>query len=112
MLAVKSKNEVAQELATFHAEVEQSVVRVIRLRTNCEDDPNEPIKLLELNRNTIASGIVPVYFGPSDEVPYPSVVVEVTESEFVNVERQSLKLPEGWRIGEVLYPTPNGELGA
>lgn len=112
MIAVKSKNDVAQELASFHAEVEQSVVKVIRLRTNREDDPSEPIKLLELNRNTIQSGIVPVYFGPSDEVPFPSVVVEVTETEFGNVERQTLKLPEGWRLGEILFPTPIGELGA
>ena len=112
MIAVKSKNEVAQELASFHAEVEQSVVKVIRLRTDQEDDPNEPIKLLELNRNTIPSGIVPVYFGPSDEIPFPSVVVEVTESEFGKVEQQTLMLPNGWRLGEVLYPASNGELGA
>ena len=109
MIAMKTKNEVARELASFHADVEQSVVKVVRLRTNCEDDPSEPIKLLELNRNTIPSGIVPVYFGPSDDVPFPSVVVEVTESEFDNVERLTLKLPEGWWLGEVLYPATNGE---
>ena len=42
--------------------------------------PNEPIKLLEVNENTVPAGIMPIQFGPSPAsgLNYPTIIVEVT----------------------------------
>ena len=47
----------------------------------------EPIKLLEVNENTVAAGVMPLYFGPAPAsgIPYPSVIVEVTGEHSVMV---------------------------
>lgn len=100
---MKSKDQAARELATSHSRLEPSVQRIVRLVSETEDAPDEPIKLLELNAQTVSSGIVPVFFGPSRDVPYSSVIVEVTESEYQQVEAQKLKLPSGWHPADVLF---------
>ncbi len=104
-----TKDEVARALAKAHAASEESVTKILRLVSTAEGDPSEPIKLLELNTQTVPTGIMPVFFGPSGTVPFPSVVVEVTDEEFAQVERQELKLPEGWQPGELLFQRRNGQ---
>ena len=108
-MIVPEKDIAARALATIHGDTEESILKVVRLRGDREGDPNEPIKLLELNRNTVPSGIVPIFFGPSGELPFSSVVVELTEPEFERVERRELSLPDNWRLGEVLFSRPNGK---
>jgi hypothetical protein len=78
-------------------------VKVARLVSDREDEPDEPVKLLELNTDTLPTGIVPVYFGPSGEIPFPSLVIEVTESEYRQIETRELSLPGGWRPAETLF---------
>lgn len=66
----------------------------------------EPIKLLEVNENTIASGILPLSFGPATAYGnYPSVILEVTREEFDKIKSNELKLPHCWKIGEMI-PKP------
>jgi len=66
--------------------------------------PDTPIKLLEVNTNTFASGVMPVYFGPvrASGILYPSVIVEVTPDEFERIRSHQLSLPNGWMIAEEL----------
>jgi hypothetical protein len=100
---MKTKDQVARELAMAHSSIEPSVAKIVRLISDREDQADEPIKLLELNLDTIPSGIVPVFFGPSDEIPFPSVVVEVTQKEFAEVETHKILLPDGWKQADVLF---------
>jgi hypothetical protein len=57
------------------------------------------IRLLEINPDTFATGVVQsFYFPPSDEIPYPLVLAEVTPDEWQKVLLDEIPLPEGWSI--------------
>lgn len=93
-------------LADAHRKVEPGISRIIRVVSDREQDANEPVKLLEVNPDTSPSGIFPIAFSADPpKVPFPSVVIEVTEGEFEEIQALSLLLPDGWRLGESLYPT-------
>ncbi|HEY7118345.1 MAG TPA: hypothetical protein VH475_17280 [Tepidisphaeraceae bacterium] len=98
-----TKDAVAQRLAQAHFEVEPGIVRIVRLLApeGHENDPAEPIKLLEVNQNTTAHGIIPVHFGPhsASGICYPSMIVEVTPKEFEQIRQDPTRLPNEWRLG-------------
>lgn len=104
-----SKESVAEALAEAHFAVEPGLLRVIRLLAadQQESDPKEPIKLLEINRNTTADGILPVYFGPHEAsgIVFPSVIVEVTPKEFDRILADPSSLPNRWQLGRE-FPGP------
>jgi hypothetical protein len=106
----EDKEAVAKELAKKHYQAEAGIQKIIRLTGSAEAEvrPVEPIKLLEVNANTVPSGVLPVGFGPSPAsgVPYPSVIVEVSPEEFSKIETQELKLPKGWLLGEEVPKPP------
>jgi hypothetical protein len=104
----KTKDDVARALAEEHVSWEDSIQRIVRLRSANEDDADEPIKLLEVNSLTAPAGIVPVSLGPSEDAPFPLVVIEVTEDEFARVRGGELALPPGWTVAETLY-SANGQ---
>jgi len=60
------------------------------------------VKLRRMNENTVASGIMPIQFGPSPAsgLHYPSVIVEVTPDEFQKIENDEPRLPHGWTVGD------------
>lgn len=98
------KNEIARILAEAHREIEPTITRIVQLVSPREDDAREPVKLLEVNPATTASGILPIAFSPAPpSVPYPSIVVEVTEQEYTEILGGRLGLPNGWRLGKTLY---------
>jgi hypothetical protein len=100
------KSKIARALAEAHRKVEPGIRRIIRVVADREDDSAEPVKLLEVNPETPQAGIVPIAFGADPpEVPFPSVIIEVTESELEDIRSGSLPLPNGWRLEDTLYPT-------
>lgn len=110
------RNEAAKKLAEAHFEIEDGISQIFRItqQVDVEVTPSEPIKLLEVNANTVPSGIMPIGFGPALAigVPYPSVILEVTPEEFNSINAHQLLLPPGWEIGpEIQRPltrVPNG----
>jgi hypothetical protein len=107
----RSKQAVAQRLAEAHYAVEPGIERIIQLLASPERevDPREPIKLLEVNPNTTASGIHPLFFGPhaAGGIFYPSVIVEVTPAEYEQIQRDADLLPNEWRLGhDFARPAP------
>ena len=102
------KNEVARRLAESHYRTDVSTVCIYRLESDPqrEASPDEPIKLLEVNEATIASGILPLQFDahPERGIDYPCVIVEVTPEEYEEIKHDRLKLPYSWQIGETLPP--------
>lgn len=107
---MEEKREAARNLARAHFLVETGLVHVFRLVSKNETEA-EPIKLLEVNRFTVPTGIMPLRFdaAPARGIPYPSIIVEVTPDEYQQIQTESLKLPEDWQIAEEI-PNENGAL--
>ena len=103
------KHEAARQLAQAHYLVEQGLVSIFRLVTPTETDA-EPVKLLEVNRDTVPTGIMPLGFDAAPErgIPYPSVIIEVTPEEYEQIRSGALALPNGWQIAEEI---PNDNAG-
>lgn len=97
----KTKQEAARRLAGFHYKVEGGLVKVFQVTTPAGDD-DKTIVLLEVNKDTIATGIVPLGFAaaPGRGIPFSSVIVEVTPDEFKKIVASKLSLPHGWKLGE------------
>lgn len=97
-----SRNAVARALAAKHFQLEEGISHIFRVHAEDETHvrSNEPIKLLEVNENTVAVGILPVHFGASSTIPYPSIIIEVTPVEFTKIVSRELELPQGWILGE------------
>ena len=85
-------------LAQHHYAMEQAVTDIFEIE---ESLTGERISLLEVNENTIPSGIVPIPFDPipASGIHFPSIIVEVTPDEFAKIQRNELSLPDGWRLG-------------
>jgi hypothetical protein len=109
-----TKDEEAVELARKHFQIETGMTQIFRLTGSADVEfrPNEPIKLLEVNENTVPAGIMPIQFGPSPAsgLNYPTIIVEVTPDEFQKIQNQQLELPHGWKIGDPI-PMPPAEAG-
>src|SRR5437588_12414581 len=102
------KDEIARVIAEAHRRVEPAINRIVRVVAdeNSEADSSEPIKLLEVNPDTSASGILPIGFGADPpNVPFRSVVVEVTHVEFDDIEGGRLVLRDCSHLGHTPYPT-------
>ena len=101
---IASKEDVALDLARSHAEAEPGIKFIYRLITANEGSDAEPIKLLEVNENTVEQGIEPIRFGPDEAggVYFASVVVDVSPREFEAIRQGRLSLPPGWSVGPKL----------
>jgi hypothetical protein len=108
-----AKDEEARELARKHYQVESGMTQIFRIigSADVEVTPTEPIKLLEVNENTVPSGIMPIQFGPSPAsgLHYSSIILEVTPDEFQRIQNDELKLPNGWKVGDPIPRTPTEE---
>ncbi len=108
------KAEVARALAKKHYQADGGLQTIFCLIGSAEAErkPVEPIKLLEVNANTVPSGVLPVRFGPAPAsgIPYPSVIVEVSPEEFAKIQTHELTLPKGWVVGEEM-PKPPDDAG-
>ncbi|GAC1339892.1 MAG: hypothetical protein NVSMB14_05940 [Isosphaeraceae bacterium] len=110
---MSSKDEEARKLAESHYRIEPGMTRIFRVKGNSETEAsaNEPIKLLEVNENTIACGILPLKFDPEPEngLSSSTVIVEVTPEEYDQIACGNLELPHDWTLGELLpKPTATG----
>lgn len=107
------KDQTAKRLAQAHYELEPGILKIFRLEASpeIESRPTEPVKLLEVNENTIPAGIVPLQFDshPANGFNYPSLIIEITPDEFEEIEGGTLQLPTGWTIRGLLPRPPKRE---
>ena len=98
-----------------HRQYEPEIV-VIRqyeaAENSYETNPEEPIKLLEVNPNTGIEGILPILFFAgiaNGTVRVDMIVVEVSPDEYGKIEDCQLPLPEGWnRVRQEIPRQNNG----
>jgi hypothetical protein len=105
---IMSDREMAEKLlAGRHYLLEPEITEIRTLCSGSAYEATEPIKLLEVNPNTIASGIMPLRFDaiPGSGINFPSVIVEITPDEYEQIKRKELSLPNGWTLGPIL-PRP------
>jgi hypothetical protein len=100
----RNKDEVARELSQVHFKIERGMRRIFRLLSpgEIDDDFKEPVKLLEVSEDTIPAGIRPLHFGAftDDNRWYPpSIIVEITPDEFLQIRRGEMPLPNRWKLG-------------
>lgn len=94
-----NKEQAAKQLTDHHFAIEPDLHFIFRIVNDNEASPNEPIKLLEVNAATVASGSVEVFnFGPSKEIPFPVQIAEVTPDEYERFKSNPNVFPEGWDI--------------
>lgn len=104
MVATVSNNEYAETLARAHFELEPGITTIAQLVSGSDELPNEPLKMLEVNENTLSLGVRPISFPARVEGTawYPPVVIiEVTPDEYKRIEAGSLSLPNGWRVSRI-----------
>lgn len=101
-----TKGDVARLIAASNHELDPSLTLIHRIEApGKEEDPSEPVKILEVTPNTPVAGIMPLYFEahPPSGQEYPCIIVEVHPSEWEQLRTGALELPNGWRIGERLF---------
>ncbi len=105
-----NRDEEAMDLARKHYEIEPGMTQIFRLTgsADIESRPDEPIKLLEVNENTVPSGIMPIWFGPSPASGrhHSCVILEVTPEEFEKIRGRQWELPNGWKLADAI-PRPS-----
>ena len=108
-----SKNAAALALAKAHFDLEPSITHIFRIaeKPGKEEADSEPIKLLEVNENTVPTGIVPLQFSANETIPYTTVIAEITPAEFDMINSGELEMPKGWIIAEE-FARPGKTIGA
>ena len=103
-----TREEAVRELVEWHYEVDPNMTEVIRLFSENEDDPKEPIKFLEVSPDTVASGNVMTFtFRGTEDAPYNMRIATVTPDEMEQVRRGEMPLPKEWNLdNSVIYPPP------
>lgn len=91
------KREAARRLISWHFEAEPELREVYLV--NFTDNPSTPIKLLEVNAATVSTGSVEAFgFAPTDEIPFSTLIAEITPDEFETFKQDLRKLPRGWAL--------------
>jgi hypothetical protein len=99
MKNVRTKDETARELARSHFSIDSALTEIYRVRSAHEDDPAEPIKLLEVSTSSTETGKVDAFlFTPDHDVEYWTIIAEVTPRELGLIRLNALELPEGWDL--------------
>jgi len=97
----REMDEAAQRLIDWHFRTEPEL-REVWMFTGQDDTSAEPIiELLEVNAATPATGSVDTFsFPPAGDIPYRTVIAEVTPEEFEQIRRQPSRLPRGWDLSK------------
>lgn len=104
-----SKDKVARDLIAEHFAIEPHLQAVYRMVAENEASATEPIKLLEVNAATVATGdVTPFEFAPTQDVPFPTIIAEVTPAEFEALWADHSRLPRGWRFDRAQKYTRSG----
>lgn len=101
------KDRVARELVEWHYKVEPDLEVVYRVLADNEDDPSEPIKLLEITAAAVGTGRFQAFtFAPTPDVPYPTSIAELTREQLTDLINKG-EIPPGWDIAKAIeIPRP------
>jgi hypothetical protein len=99
-----SKLQTARNLARAHFQAEPHLECVAILEPLREEDPREPIRLVEVVDGTIERGIEPIAFPPNPArgLDYPLWIIELSPNEYrpVRADGKVRFREQEWEIGE------------
>jgi hypothetical protein len=99
MSAMHAKDAAARRLIDWHFTVEPELREVYRILMENEGSQEEPIRLLEVNAATVSTGSVePFAFSPTQEIPFRTVIAEITPEELESLRSHPEALPQGWSL--------------
>jgi hypothetical protein len=101
------KDRAVQLLVEWHYQIEPGLELVYRVVSAHEDDPKEPIKLVEINSAAVGTGSFEAFaFAPSDDIPYTTVIAELTHDHLKKL-LATKALPPGWSLENAIeIPRP------
>ncbi len=89
---------VVRQLVQSHFEIEEGIDEIVWLK----DGVHQEIRLIEINRSTLPTRSVEVlYFAPSQDVPFPVRIADVTPQEWRQVQCGDIALPPGWSLQQI-----------
>jgi hypothetical protein len=92
------KTTSAEALIRWHFEVEPGLEVVYRAMAANEDDPSEPIKLLEVNEDAVQTREFPAFgFPPTTDFPFQTIIAEVTSESLERLQVEG-KIPAVWDL--------------
>ncbi len=101
----RARLETAHKLARDHHRVEPELKHIFLLTSDREDDPGEPIKLLEVLDSTLADEIMPISFSadPARGIKYPCSIIEMSTHDFQARRTKTIQFRgRRWKIGDDL----------
>lgn len=111
LLSMGAKDAAARRLIDWHFTVEPELREVYRIVVDDEESQEEPIRLLEVNAATVPTGsIEPFAFSPTQEIPFKTVIAEITPEELEWLQLNPGALPKGWdlsRAKRFVRPDPS-----
>lgn len=82
-------------LAVWHHETEDPPQRIYCFR----DPAGQVVRLVEVTDLVPETGeFYPIEFGPTREMPYRTILAQVTPDEWTRITRREMALPEGWDL--------------
>lgn len=111
MSATHPKDAAARKLIDWHFTVEPELREVYRIVMDNEEALEEPIRLLEVNAATVSTGSVEAFtFSPTREIPFRTVIAEITPEELETLRLNPETLPEDWNLSRAerfIRPEPS-----
>lgn len=99
MITTTRKDESAERLIDWHFQVEPEMLEIYRIIMPTEEEPDDPIRLLEVSASTLPTGEVMAFsFRAAGDIYYPCTVAIVTPNELERIRRGDIPLPSGWDI--------------
>ncbi|GAF97795.1 unnamed protein product, partial [marine sediment metagenome] len=84
-----------ERLARRHFKTEDTVEAVVWLTGADETE----IRLIEINRTALPSETLELFrFAPSEDVPFPTLIADVTPKDWDKIQRGDIALPQGWDL--------------
>jgi hypothetical protein len=87
-----------RQLVQSHFEIENNIDEIVWF----QDEVDKEIRLIEINRDTFPTGSVEVFsFAPTQDVPFPLRIADITPQEWKRVQSGNIPLPPGWTLRQI-----------
>jgi len=84
-----------QKLVDEHFGLDESIEKMVWVKPEARPE----IRLIEITAETLPTGdVMSFYFSPSDEVPFPLFIAQITPEEWQMVVQNKIPLPEEWSL--------------